>query len=352
MRELLDRRRFLQSGVVSTGLAASMPWWTPSVASAYPTPSVEWITPEAQAAIESGLRFLEARQRPDGSIGSGHYRANVAVCGLAGLAFMSHGSTPNRGPYGLAVERCVEFLLENTQGDGFVIVEDSASHGPMYGHGFATLFLAECFGMTGRADIREKLSKAVTLIVDSQNDEGGWRYRPVPDQADLSVTICEVMALRAARNAGIYVPRETIDSAIDYVRACQNNDGGFRYLREQGGASRFPLTAAGVVALYMAGVYEDKAITDGLNYMTSYLPQGRGPVHQAHYFYGHYYAAQAMWHAGGDYWERWYPAIRDELVMHQRPQGSWFSTICPEYSTAMATIILQLPNNFLPIIQR
>ena len=48
----------------------------------------------------------------------------------------------------------------------------------MYGHGFATTFLAECYGMSPRADLREKLSKAVKLIVNTQNKEGGWRYFP------------------------------------------------------------------------------------------------------------------------------------------------------------------------------
>ena len=36
-----------------------------------------------------------------------------------------------------------------------------------------------------------------------------------------------------------------------------------------------------------------------------------------HYFYGHYYAVQAMWTAGGRYWSAWYPAVRDELVGRQ-----------------------------------
>ena len=71
-----------------------------------------------------------------------------------------------------------------------------------------------------------------------------------------------------------------------------------------------------------------------------------------HYFYGHYYAMQAMWAAGGDYWKEWYPAIRDELIGHQLPDGSWVDGICIHYATAMACIILQVPNNYLPILQR
>ena len=71
-----------------------------------------------------------------------------------------------------------------------------------------------------------------------------------------------------------------------------------------------------------------------------------------HYFYGHYYAVQAMWTAGGDYWTSWYPAIRDELIAAQQNDGSWDDGICPHYATAMACIILQVPNNYLPILQR
>jgi hypothetical protein len=71
-----------------------------------------------------------------------------------------------------------------------------------------------------------------------------------------------------------------------------------------------------------------------------------------HYFYGHYYAVQAMWTAGGNYWKEWYPAIRDELLSRQNPDGSWLDQICSHYGTAMACIILQVPNNYLPILQK
>ena len=55
------------------------------------------------------------------------------------------------------------------------------------------------YGMTGDETIKEKLQKAVKLIEKTQNHEGGWRYQPAPYDADISVTICEVMGLRAAR---------------------------------------------------------------------------------------------------------------------------------------------------------
>ncbi len=311
----------------------------------------EMITPEAERAIGKGLAFLAERQREDGSLGSGGYARNTAVCGLAGLAFMSGGSTPMGGPDALEVSRCVDFLLANTSDDGFITVAGSASHGPMYGHGFATMFLAEVYGVTMQPDLREKLAKAVALIVRTQNKDGGWRYQPQPTEADISVTVCQIMALRAARNAGLHVPNETIDACIEYVRRSQNGDGGFMYM-VQGGTSAFPRSAAGIVALYSAGIYEGPEIERGLHYVMDFLPRGGAASRESHYFYGHYYAVQAMWHAGGDYWAKWFPAIRDELLLRQQETGAWADAICTEYGTAMATIILQMPNNYLPIFQR
>ncbi|HVT26833.1 MAG TPA: hypothetical protein VHE81_02335, partial [Lacipirellulaceae bacterium] len=73
---------------------------------------------------------------------------------------------------------------------------------------------------------------------------------------------------------------------------------------------------------------------------------------EGHFFYGHYYAVQAMWQASGERWPQWYPAIRDVLVGRQQPDGSWTDPVCSEYGTAMATIILQMPDNSVPIFQR
>lgn len=313
------------------------------------------VTPEAQRVIDAGLEYLARSQNPNGSFGSLQYRDNIAVTSLAGLAMLSSGSMPGEGPFGENLDRAVEFVVKNTSAAGFVVVQRATSHGPMYDHGFGTLFLAEVYGMTRRADVREKLKKAVQLIVYTQNDEGGWRYQPDrrTPQADISVTICQIMALRAARNAGIHVPRGTVDRCIDYVRRSQNPDGGFRYMRDQG-PSAFPRSAAGVVALFSAGVYEGKEIDIGLKYLMESMPGPRMARFRQdyHYFYGHYYAVQAMYQKGGTYWQQWYPAIRDELIHRARPEGSWHDSVCPEYGTAMACIILQCPNNYLPIFQR
>jgi len=314
------------------------------------------VTPETQRAIDRGLKFLIQRQdADDGSFGSGvDYRRNVAITSLCGMAFLSAGHTPGRGEYGAVVEHAVDFVLSRCQPNGFIVDRASMSHGPMYGHGFATTFLAEVYGMTSNRQLRPKLQQAVHLIVNVQNKEGGWRYQPeVVEHADISVTVCQIMALRAARNSGLYVPKNVVDRAVEYVISSQNSDGGFRYQLVRREASEFPRSAAAIVALYNAGIFEGPTIENGLEYLARFMPRGRNLRFESQYYYGHYYAVQAMWHAGGHYWPTWYRAIRDELVARQDTSGEWpDSYISHEYATAMACLVLQTPNNYLPIFQR
>ena len=121
----------------------------------------------------------------------------------------------------------------------------------------------------------------------------------------------------------------------------------------EGGESEFARSAAGVVALYSAGIYEGEEIEKGLSYLMERIPKTRRLSRETHYYYGHYYAVQAMWHAGGQRWQKWYPKVRDALIERQnKADGKWTDAISSEYGTAMSCIVLQLPNNYLPILQR
>jgi hypothetical protein len=325
------------------------------------------ITPAAQDSIDNGLAYLARQQNEDGSFGAGHNRGNIAYTSIAGLAFMAGGNQPGRGKYGKEVRKALDNVisLEDKTIRGYLHNPFSNIHGPMYGHGFAMLFLAEAHGMVNDPLLRERLrgclSRAVKLTIDCQNHQGGWRYHPRPDDADISATICQIMALRSARNAGFTVPKSVADKCIKYVKSCQDPaSGGFRY-QPQSGHPGFARTAAGIDALYSSGLYEAKELEQALNYLKKFKP-GSGNAGggifgnletQVHYHYGHYYAAQAMWIAGGEYWKEWFPAIRNELISTQRNDGSWASNqFSPEYATAMSLIILQIPNRYLPILQR
>lgn len=337
------------------------------------------VTPEAERAVQRGLAFLGRRQEPNGAYIDGVGRKvnndylakpgyHVGVTALAGMAFLSAGSTPGRGPYGRQVQGCVDFTLSAITTNGMV----THDHSRMYSHAFATLFLAEVYGMAPSPEVRRGLQRATQLIVRSQNAQGGWRYMPGAKDSDLSITVCQVQALRAARNVGVQVPREAIDRAIDYVRRsfirpgasnAHSAPGGFWYQVYENFPFRpsrtsFALTAAGVTALYGAGIYDGPEVRGGLRYL--FNPRNRPPASDMSmtfdYFYGHYYAIQAFFQAGdaGEtaYWSRWYPYVRDQLVRGQHPDGRWQDLVGPNYATAMACVILQIPNRYLPIFER
>lgn len=304
-------------------------------------------TPQATQAIERGLEALARRQAADGSFGGSGAGKHAGITALAGLAFMQAGNLPGRGKFGQNVQRALDFVLASSQESGLIAADRNSP--PMYGHGFATLFLAEVYGMTGDGRVKECLQKAVRLIQRTQNPQGGWRYAPVPYDADISVTICQVMALRAARDAGIKVDKDVIDKAIDYVRKCQNPDGGFNYMLGMGSGSGFARSAAGLASLYYAGVYEGDDVTRALKYLLRFSPRGNASEMEGHFYYGHYYAVQTMFLAGGDYWAKWFPQVRDQLVTRQGRNGLWQGDYSEDYATAMALIILQMPNRYLPV---
>lgn len=332
-------------------------------------------------AISRGLDYLARSQNKNGSwtdrVGRkvhmtyrGTVAQHVGVTALAGIAFLSAGVLPDQGPggnlrqpgpktrprnYCEVVQRALSYTMDHTSPIGFIT--DNGSR--MYSHAFAALFLAEVYG-TGyyrdNARLKECLKRATALIVKAQNKQGGWRYRPGASDADMSVTVCQVMALRAARNAGIDVPYSTIDRAVQYVRRSYlPSIGAFTYqlgTRYSGVPSRhsFALTAAGLTTLYSAGEYSAPEIRNGLTYLWYQRPS-RSEARNFDYLYGQYYAIQAAFQTGGKYWQRWYKYIQRDLVELQEADGRWTDLVGPNYATAMATIILQFPNQYLPITE-
>jgi hypothetical protein len=367
-----QRRRFLSACAAAVaGLAGAR-------AQERPVGAARALFAPAEQAVERGLAFLAEAQTRDGpsagAFGNGPMLGNVAITSLAGLAFISDGHLPGGGKYGPQVERVLRHVLRHAGPDGCLHNPDAAPRGPMYSHGFGTLLLAELHGMVHdralAADLRARLRRAVELLVKTQNAEGGWRYQPeVATEADLSVTVAQVMALRAAHNADVEVPKSVMDRAAAYIRRCQQwPDGGFAYMPLTGSPT-FPMTAAALAGLHCCGAYAGREIDAGREFLQRFRPGRRdAPAINAEYaLYGHYYAAHAMRQAGGDAWNAWYAAVRDELCRpegdaragdgqlpnRRQRDGSWSDTkYGSHYATALACIILLVPRNCLPIFQR
>ena len=289
-------------------------------------------------------------------------KPHVGVTSLALMAFISGGHIPGRGRYGEVVQKGLDYVLACVDADtGYI----SANETRMYSHAFATLLLAEMYGMTHRADVQAKLQQSIDLTVKSQNKQGAWRYRPHAPDSDMSIAVCQLMALRAARNVGIQVPKSTIDAAYEYINASQWKSGpkrgAFKYQIDQPGPRiSFALTAAGIASLFSAGYYEDKMVAPGVEWLRQNARDfGREENYRTYfYWYGHYYAAQVMFIAADkdkSLWDDFYwPLITRELLENQNADGSWPNSPGPgeAFGTAVACLILQIPNQYLPIFQR
>jgi len=339
-------------------------------AHAQPTEETSVITPldaECDVAVRHALHYLAQTQADDGHWPS-HYGRNTGVASLAIMAFLAGGHTPGNGPFGEAINRGIDFVVDGQQGNGLLV--QNTSHGPMYSHAISTLMLAEVCGMTSSERdrrVRDALAKAVKLLLDAQKlrrgvHKGGWRYQHTGTDADISVTGWCVMALKAAKNAGANVPVEAIDEAIAYVKRTKVAGGGFSYQARMGGPNH-ARTGTGILCLEIAGYHQLRE--SGQRHHPEALAGGewllRRPLKRfngSHFYYAIYYTAQAMFQLGGKYWERSFPPLERLILENQKNDGSWPAEAGsaqgagPAYSTAMAVLALSVKYRYLPIYQR
>jgi len=305
--------------------------------------------------IQGALRWLAAQQHANGSWSVSPGRMgehSVAMTGYVLMAFMACGHLPEEGEYARNVRAGMEYLLDQIGVDGQFRGVDGGKY--MYNHGLATVALGELYGQTRNPGIREKLERAIRLIITSQsereNHKGGWRYQPRPADADISVTVLQVVALRVAKNAGLDVPQQTIDDAVDYVRRCVvPGTGGFAYQAGQASPG-YARTAAAIYSLQVCGHYDDPLVAAGSKFLFENRTERR------HWTYGSNYAGPAQYMVGGDTWKRWYAFMREILVPAVTRSGDqcyWDGNeVGPVYATACFTTILAMPWHYLPLYQR
>lgn len=334
--------------------------------------TTEPIGDEVDAAIERGLEYLLSQQREDGAITDRQY--DTTMTALAIMALSSTGSTPNTpGPRGAACRGALDFVLSPDRQDaaGYFGNRDGSR---MYGHGVTTLMLTEVLGMGADADqdarIHTACENAINLILSAQDKSkakkyrGGWRYTPNSNDADLSVSVWQLMALRSAKNDGLEVPAQAIQDAIAYLHrsysARLDSQGepleeiaGFCYLPDNRHAS-FAMTAAGLLALQVCGQYDSPFVEGSTRWLEQHPPKWQDRF----FFYGMYYYAQGMYQRGGQPARIAEANVRRLLLERQRDDGSWAAPGGEEsgagkvYTTSMAILSLSVRYHYLPIYQR
>jgi hypothetical protein len=275
----------------------------------------------------------------------------VAITSYVLLAFMGAGNLPGEGEYAKNVSAGLQFLLDRIQPDG--LFQDVSAGQYMYNHGMATIAIAEMYGQSQSPAIRPKLERLIQVILKAQGPQGGWRYTPQPRDSDVSVTVMQVVALRAAQESGMSVPQEAITRATEYVVSCNDaRTGGFSYQPGQGAG--FARTAAAIYSLQVLGKYDDPRVKAGSAYLFANVKK------RANYFtYGSYYAAPAQYMIGGETWRNWYGEMKTLLLgevqrtgdmAHWEPKGK--EDVSSVFCTAVFVHILAIPYHYLPLYQR
>ena len=307
--------------------------------------------------VTKGLEWLVKDQSKRGNWdANGMYPS--AMTGMAGIALLSEGSTTTQGKYASNIRDAVDFLIAKSRKNGLIGDENDDRY--TYGHGFGLLFLSQVFGEeedeTRREELIDVMTRAVKFCGQAQTKAGGWGYVSAKDGRDFdegSTTITQVQALRGCRNAGIHVPKEIIDKAIEYIHKCSLKEGseGVQY-NIHGGGGRPPISAAAIACLFNAGEYDDKFVPNLLKYCDRNLGNV-GNSNDGHWHYAHYYYAQVKYRQGGKDWEEYRNKLFKRLVTEAHTDGFWpQGHIGKVYITAINLTILQLEHGALPIYMR
>jgi hypothetical protein len=309
---------------------------------------------ETEIAAERGLAYIASQQLEAGNF-SGWRGKSTGIVSLAGMAYLSKGHLPGRGPYGENVNRCIDYVLSRARDNG--LLTQARGIETMYAHNIATLFLSEVSGMVdpGRQKkVATALAAAVKVILDAQavpkseRFKGGWRYQPDTTQSDVSCSGWALMALKSARLNGAPVPDEAIANAVDYLwRHYDPESGGFGYTSAQ---PKETLAGCGLLCIELTGGHGDPRTLKTGDYILSTVDTLGAARHE---LYGNYYNAQAMFQLGGKYWARYAAWMYPHYLPKQKKDGSWGGSMFGNiYSTSMVLLAMGVPYRQLPIYQR
>lgn len=348
------------------------------------TAKPELISPQVKAAVDKAVGWLMRQQKSAGLIVDeksdakpkrgdlpSHSAAmtSLALMGLASVGHMPDDPTPE----GAACGKALRYVVEGVEADenGYLGRSDRSR---MYGHGIMSLMMSEMIGHAPDEATDKRLHQllkgAIQLILRSQlvpkseANRGGWRYEPSSSDSDISVSVWQVMALRAAKNAGFEVPKGAIDNAVAYIKRSyrverdsngnpKSDNAAFSY-EPYGGRQTFSTTAAGLLSLQVCGQYDTPEVVGSANWLVKSPPE----INEPWFFYGCYYYAQGMYQRGGDHAATARQKTEQTLVSAQGQDGSWYPRNGNEksagavYATSLALLSLSVHHHFLPIYQK
>ena len=317
------------------------------------------ISDRVEKSVERACKWLANNQTKQGSLKSMYPCASTA---LAGLAWLAAGSTPTEGLYARNISLAIEYLLHCSAKNGFISEDGGVGASGMYGHGYATQFLAQAHGMITDEDlarrVKEALERAVRSTEGCQNQFGGWNSSPngaLTDDGSGAIAVMQVTALRAAESCGVEVKQSVISKAKKYLLDMTNDQGWYAYnwhARGPSSAGSIATTGAGMYMLGALNLQDNPKYAKGIKNIMSNLPRaGSGDMNAGGWYpYSIFYASLAIFQHGGSEWNQWYKATADSLIRSQSSDGGWNDSYGGVF-VALSVLSLELPYRYLPMFQ-
>jgi len=329
--------------------------------------------------VDNALNWLHRHQDKDGfwdyngyvkqcpigggqdNIGEIKGEYDVAMTGLALLAFLGAGHThipgqkvglPAGGEYKPTVERGLRWLLAIQKPDGSFYNPHSTGTINMFEQAMATLAVSEAYGMTGDELLKKPAERALKFISQVKNPGKAWRYTPLCNDNDTSVSGWQVFALKSGKVTGLNIERDDLVDASKWLDEMTNMDSGRVGYNKKGEGST-TITSVGIICRMLVGWRSDSPL----------LAKGAELVladksYQDHKdFYHIYQTALAMFQMGGHYWDEWNKEMSDYLAENQVKEGcehgSWPAgdekwSKSRVYTTALGALALEVYYRYLP----
>ena len=212
------------------------------------------------------------------------------------------------------------------------------------------------FRRVHEARLRSALLKAVRFTVRQQNEGGGWRYSK-GQEGDVSMFGWQLMSLKSAEIAGVNIPSSVHDRMFRFINSVRQGKRGGLFGYRRGEEITPVMTAEAMFSQQMLGFLRNTAkIRESVQYLSRNQPK----LSQLNLYYW-YYGTLAMYQYGGKPWEQWNAAVRDTLISLQvsdgedtgswDPDGPWGRYGGRLYSTALATLTLEVYYRLLPLYQ-
>lgn len=290
---------------------------------------------------QKGIQYLISNQESSGTWDDSMGKES-AVVAFSILAVLAQGEDLDSPKVRTFIKRGLDYLISNQDPESGYIGNS------MYNHGFCTLALAECYGFISDPRLATTLDSAVRLILSAQeeNPKKAWRYTPESLDADTTVTGCQLVALLAAKNAGIRVPDEAIEAGLSYLETCRNREGAYGYTDNKSGKPT--LSAIALLCHFLA----KKEPNDDTNKTLKYLEKRINYRDQHYPFYFEYYMSQSLFQASPESWAAWNKKNIRYLKIVQAPDGSWDGNHGRAYCTSAALLSLALNYRYMPIYER